>query len=161
MTKYLPIENAVVARQIVTLGATPGYVQLDDGKIVNLFDLSNLFQPSKTTTQSGDWLVDNGLMQLLLTQAEFEQLYYKPDLKSRLDNIEDLVESFVMQEHDSLTLCVMKLKSGRSVVGECQSYSSDMCVDGEAHAIAYGNALAKLMHLESHQIHNQLTKVAE
>lgn len=161
MTKYLAKEIVVTARRISVVGATDGYVQLEDGKIMNLIDQPNLIRPSKEKTQPGDWLVDHGVMQLLLTPDEFDQLYFRPDLKDSLDNIEQLVESFSMQEHDSMTLCVMRLKNGRRIVGECQSYGPDMFADGEAHATAYSNALAKLMHLESHHIHNQLTKVAE
>lgn len=159
MSKYLPKENAVTALQIVTVGATPGYVMLSSGKVTNLNDLPVMYSPGRMLTP-GDWLVETDASLMLLSSDQFDQLYGKPDLKARLDSIEELVESAEMQTTGPLTLCVLTLSGNRKIHGHCTMYADGMCTPEEAQGIAYSNAIAKLMQLESHHIQGQLSKVA-
>ena len=158
MSKYLPKEKAVTASRIAVLGATPGYVQLDNGKIVNLNDLPVAVPPQWVTT-IGDWLVKTDATLMLLTSDQFDQLFGKPDLKTSLESIEELIESVDMQTSGPLTLCILTLSGNRKIHGHCTQYIDDMCTAEEAQGIAYSNALAQLMHLESHHIQGQLSKV--
>lgn len=155
MSKYLPIEQPVVAHQIAHIGASGQFVELDNGMVIKLNEIGSV----KHTAEVGDYLVLGEHYRLLMSAEQFHTAYHKPDLKSRLDNIEDLIQSFEFIRRGPLTLCLLSVQGGRVVSGECTRYVDAMCTQEEAETIAYGNALSQLMKLESYVVQGQENKV--
>lgn len=155
MSKFLPKETAVDVGRIVSIGASGQFVAIDDGSIVKLNEVCLVTH----TPAIGDVVVSNGIYRLLMTESQFSQVFHIPDLKSHLEAIEDLINTFEFINRGALTLCVLNLKSGQTISGECTRYVESMCSQEEAENIAYGNALASLMRAEAYRIQHQTNKV--
>lgn len=155
MNKFIPREIAVDVGRIVDIGSSGQFAALDSGAIVKLNEVCRV----KHTPEIGDVIVSNGVYRLLMSESQFDQTHHIPDLKPHLDSVEDLISTFEFINRGPLTLCVLNLKSGQVISGECVRYVESMCSQEEAENIAYGNALAALMRFEAYMVQRQVNKV--
>lgn len=152
---FLPREIPVAAERVIALGASPKFVQVESGRVVDISKIMCVHFEA----QVGDMIVDIGSLKVLVNEEQFNQMFWKPNLEDHLNNIEDLIESHEFATSGSLTICILHIKHGRQVHGHCTRYVDEMCTPEEAEKIAYSNALVQVMNLESYVVQGQTNKV--
>lgn len=155
MSKFLPREIPVNAERVIALGASPNFVQIESGRVIDISKITQL----NFEAVVGDFYVEMGGLKIFMNEDQFNEMFWVPCLKDRLDNIETLVDSFDISVNGPLTICVLSVSGGRKVQGHCTRYTEDLCTQEEAEHIAYANAIAKLMQLEAHVVQGQVNKV--
>lgn len=142
MPKYVTRPQPILAEEIVRLGASPGYVQMANGSVIQF--------KGQGEPAVGSFLVyDNGVPTHLLSAEVFEatamQLPENPDPL----HVEKLIDTVDFTETGDLTICVLTLHDGRKVHGIDNAINSDK---EERREIAYHDAFNRLLCHETYAL---------
>lgn len=152
MVSFLPKVVPVKALKVVQKGASVNYAMLEDGSVID----SSKIMRTHPEPQVGDFVASVFGVKWLMTEQEFNEHFFVPDLQETLENIEDLIEATEFAKSGSTTICILHIQGGRRLVGECVCYVDGMVTDDEAKDIAYQSAVAKLMNHEAYTVQGQM-----
>lgn len=145
MPKCLPRERGVEYQIVVALGASEGFFQTQDLRVLRASQLDN---QTGRAPAVGDVLVDNQL----LTPAAFAERYEVIDPLAHIQALEDHVDHVEFAKVGPTTICILTLKDGINVVGNINPPVGGFLMDQEGEEMAYADALRHLALLESHRI---------
>lgn len=140
MDKYVTRPHPIAAEEIVRLGASPGYVQLKNGSVINF--------KGEGDPEVGSFIVyEGGEPKHLLSGEVFNSTAMRLPDSPDLLQIEKMIGETDFVETGDLTLCVLTLEDGRKVSGVDNAMSGSQ---EERREIAYHDAFNNLLRHETY-----------
>lgn len=145
MPKCLPKERSIEFHRVITLGSNPGFICLDDGRVLRAAAYLN---DTGRQPDIGDVFIEGRL----ITVDAFLERFEEVDPIESLQCIEALVDQVGFAHAGSATICTLTLVDGIHVVGSANPPVSDFLTSDEGNELAYADAIRNLAVLESHRL---------
>lgn len=138
MPKYLTKPTPANLQEVARIGASPGYIQLQNGSVIK-------FTPERPVERGDFVLMDSGKpLSVLSPQDVAEGFLEIPEDVNPL-HVEDNIEAIEYVDAGDTRICVLTLKDGRKITGTDNAIVS---TEEERQEMAYHDAFNNLLRHE-------------